>query len=62
MFPDNLLSEECSSTGQPPLLLWRENSLLHVRCAPHVFVVLDRDILSEIADQQLPLAGPMEVD
>ena len=58
MFPGNLPNVECSSTGQPPLL-WRENSLLPVRFALHAFAVFDKDILPGIADQQLPLAGPM---
>ena len=62
VFPGNLLNGECSSTIQPPLLRWRENSILPARCAPHVFAVFDKDILHGIADQQLPLAGPMGVD
>ena len=62
VFPGNLPNVECSSTGQPPLLLRRENSLLPVRFAPHAFAVFDKDILPGIADQQLPLAGPMGAD
>ena len=62
MFPGNLPNGECSLTNQPPLLLWWENSLLPARCATHVVAVIDRDILPMIADQQLPLTGPMGVD
>lgn len=32
----NLPSRECSLTGQSPLLLWQENSLLPARCTPQV--------------------------
>ena len=62
VFPGNLPNGEYLLTGQPPVLLWRENSLLPARCAPHVFAVFDRDILPGIANQQLPLAGSMGMD
>ena len=62
VFPGNLPNVKCSSTGHPPLLLRGENSLLPVRFAPHAFAVFDKDISPGIAEQQLPLAGPIGAD
>ena len=47
---------------QPPFLLWQENPLLHTRCTPHAFAVLNRDILPGTANQQLSPAGSMGAD